>query len=112
MPTILRAGIVGTGVALSALLAWNIALAQSQSVTPTPAAKPPQTAPAPAQVAQATTGMTTTITGTAGTAAVEGAFGFLGEATVFTLSTAVVAAGALVQESQTESATATATGTK
>ena len=60
----LRIAIVGTGLALSALFAWSIALAQSQSVTPAPAAKTPTQAPT--QIAQGTTGITTTITGAAG----------------------------------------------
>ena len=65
MTKIAKTGIAGTGLALSALLAWSVAVAQSQSVTPVPAA-------APAQVAQATMGITPIIAGTAGPAQVEG----------------------------------------
>jgi len=100
----LKISIVGTGLALSALFAWSIALAQSQSVTPAPAVK------APTQIAQGTTGITTTITGTAGTAAIEAGFGVLGEGTVLAIGGGIIATGAIVQNSSvTEGAAATAT---
>ena len=99
-----KISIVGTGLALSALLAWSMALAQSQTVTPAPAVK------APTQIAQGTTGITTTITGTAGTAAIEAGFGVLGEGTVLAVGSAIVATGAIVQNSSVvEGAAATST---
>jgi len=104
----LKISIVGTGLALSALFAWSIALAQSQSVTPAPAVKAPTQAPT--QIAQGTTGITTTITGTAGTAAIEAGFGVLGEGTVLAIGGGIIATGAIVQNSSvTEGAAATAT---
>ena len=103
-----KISIVGTGFVLSALLAWSIAIAQNQTVNPAPAAKTPSKAPT--QIAQGTTGITTTITGTAGTAAIEAGFGVLGEGTVLAIGGAVIATGAIVQNSSvTEGAAATAT---
>jgi hypothetical protein len=83
--------ILTTGLVLSAFLACNIALAQSV----TPAAKPPQKEPA--KVAQATTGISTTITGTAGIAATESGVGGIGAGTALGISAAVVGLGAALQ---------------
>jgi hypothetical protein len=103
-----RIAIVGIGLAFSALLAWSMAIAQSRTVTPAAAAKTPTKAPT--QIAQGTTGITTTLTGTAGTAAIEAGFGVLGEGTVFAIGGAVVGAGAVVQNSSVvEGAAATST---
>ena len=79
-----KISIVGTGVALSALLAWSMAVAQSQS--PAPAVK------APTQVAQGTTGIPSTITrGALGQAPEAG--GLLAAETTVAIGGAIVGAG-------------------
>ena len=99
-----KISIVGTGLALSALFAWSIALAQSQSVTPAPAVK------APTQVAQGTTGIPSTITrGALGQAPEAG--GLLAAETTVAIGGAIVGAGVVseVASSPTPGAAATAT---
>ena len=99
-----KISIVGTGLALSALFAWSIALAQSQSVTPAPAVK------APTQVAQGTTGIPSTITrGALGQAPEAG--GVLAAETTVAVGSAIVGAGVVseVASSPTPGAAATAT---
>ena len=98
-----KISIVGTGLALSALFTWSIALAQSQSVTPAPAVK------APTQIAQGTTGIPSTITRTAlGQAPAAG--GALAAETAVAIGGGIIATGAIVQNSSvTEGAAATAT---
>ena len=104
MTKIARTGIAGTGIALSALLAWSMAVAQSQS--PAPAVK------APTQVAQGTTGIPSTITrGALGQAPEAG--GLLAAETTVAIGGAVVAGGVVseVASSPTPGAAA-ATSTK
>ena len=94
---IAKTELLGAGLALSALMAWNVALAQ----VVTPAAKP-------AQVAQATMGITTTIAGTAAPAQAEGALGATNAAIAggFVALTGVAALSGLSSK-----ATAAASGT-
>ena len=102
----LKISIVGTGLALSALFAWSIALAQSQSVTPAPAVK------APTQIAQGTTGIPSIITRTAlGQAPAAG--GALAAETAVAIGGGIIGAGVVseVASSPTPGAAA-ATATK